>query len=113
MSYGTVQVGRLILREDRDTSLKVNAQSGGVTLALTGQQSFPGSYTSVQVEQAMADIASSTTAVIPVVFTEKVALNGYYSVAESADNQSKNDADGEYLAPEAMSVDDQITDHEI
>jgi|SRR5882724_71901 len=113
MSYGTVQVGRLILREDRDTSLKVNAQSGGVTLALTGQQSFPGSYTSVQVEQAMADIASSTTAVIPVVFTEKVALNGYYSVADWAVNQSKYVSDGANLAPWTMSLDLLGTDYEI
>lgn len=113
MSYGTVQVGRLTLREDRDTGLKINAQSGGVTLALTGQQSYPGSLTSAQVEQALADIASSTGAVIPVVFTEKTALNGYYTVADWVVNQSKYVSDGANLAPWSMSLNLLGTDYEV
>lgn len=112
MSYGTVQVGRLTLREDRDITAKVNAQTGGITLALTGQQSSPG-FTTAQVEQAMADIMASTSAIIPVSFTEKTALNGYYTVADWAASQSKYVADGANLIPWSVSLNLLGTDYEV
>lgn len=113
MSYGTVQVGRLTLREDRDTGLKINAQTGAISLSLTGQQSYPGTYTSAQVEQAMADIMSSPNAVLPVVFTEKTNLNGYYSVSDWSVTQSKYVTDGANLVPWTMSLDCIGTDYQV
>lgn len=112
MSYGTVQIGRLTLREDRDTGAKINAQTGGVTLVLTGQQSSPN-YTTAQLEQQMQDIMSFPNSIVPVVFTEKTALNGYYTVADWAANQSKYVTDGANLIPWSMTLDMLGTDYEV
>lgn len=110
--YGTVQVGRVTLREDRDTGRVVNASTGGISLKLTGQQSSPN-LTSAQVETASADIISGYGALVPVVFQQKTNLNGYYSVDDYEVDQSKYVADGADLAPWTMTLDLVGSDTEI
>lgn len=111
-AFGTVQVGRMVLREDRDTSRSSNAQSGQPSIKLTGQQSHP-SLTSAQVEQQGADIASSLGLMVPVVFTEKTNLNGYYTITDWSVDQSKYVDDGANLVPWTISLDLLGTDTEI
>lgn len=101
--YSTVQVGRIVLREDRDTSLRPDPTNGGLSVSLTGQQSNPG-LTSAQVDQMAADIRASTGMLVPVVFTEKTNLNGYYTVGDWSTAQSKYVSEAVNLAPWTMSL---------
>lgn len=112
-AFSTVQVGRMVLREDRDSTRGVNAQTSGITAKITGQQTFPSALTSAQVEQQSADIASSLGMLVPVVFTEKANYNGYYIISDWQVNQSKYVADGANLAPWTMSLDLVGSDTEI
>lgn len=95
-NFGTIQVGRVQLIE-----LPANSGNGaaaapgqsvpsGRTLQLTGQESFPAySVLSIPAAQARcADIQGMTGAFVPVTFTDKTDLNGYYTVTDSQANMT-------------------------
>lgn len=110
--YQTVQIGRMVLREDRTVARTVNASTGGITLKLTGQQSSP-SLTSAQVEASAADIVAGFGYLVPVVFAQKTNLNGYYQIADYEADQNKYVADGANLVPWSMTLDLVGTDVEV
>lgn len=94
MTFGTVAVGRLSLVEipaNAAASAAQPASSGQAprTLSLTGQESLPASSaTSIAALQAkQADLLGIVDAVVPVVFTDKTDLSGYYTVASAGTNE--------------------------
>lgn len=89
VSFGTIQVGRLCLRE-ANTPAQVQAGSdGGMTLALSGQEAastvvgmFPLDREGLS---ALADdIRGLPGAFVPVRFRDKQGLDGYYVVSDSS-----------------------------
>lgn len=83
MSYGTVQVGRLVLTELlRSGEEKTNASTGDRTLELDGQESSPPALPAV-VRQRHQDVAAHPASVVPVLFTDKASLTAFYRVKDS------------------------------
>lgn len=81
MSWGTVTVGRLALRESLDSAAEtVDAQTGSRTLTIVGQEAHPD-LTSTQIAQIQDDIHGLYGAFVPATFTMKSDRNGYYRVA--------------------------------
>lgn len=82
MSYGTVQVGRLALREALSPfDDKVNASNNIRTITITGQESLPP-LTAVQIARIQDDVPELMGAIVPVTFTSKDDRNGYYQVRD-------------------------------
>src|SRR5689334_10807300 len=82
MSYGTVQVGRLALREALSSyDDKVNATTDVRTASINGQESLPP-LTAVQLARVQDDVPNLMGALVPVVFTNKSDRNGYYQVRD-------------------------------
>jgi hypothetical protein len=78
MAWGTVTVGRLELRETWTASRGADGK-----LSLSGQESNPP-LTTAAVRQRAEDLAGLAGALVPVAFTDKPDLDGYYRV-ESAE----------------------------
>jgi hypothetical protein len=89
--YQTIQLGRITLRED----FAVSESSDGTTrkLSLTGRESMGalGQRTRIQVEQRRNDLLSMPGDMIPLVFTEKPDLNGFYVVESSSGKLTERD----------------------
>lgn len=94
--FGTIQLGRLQLVEF-PTQVATDAAAApasssptGRTLALVGQESNPSAptvgTTAAQLQAKRADLTGIGTAgsFIPVLFTDKIELNGYYIVLDSS-----------------------------
>jgi hypothetical protein len=82
MTYGTVQVGRLALREALSAlDDKVNATTEDRTVTTSGQESLPP-LTAVQMARIQDDVPALMRAFVPVTFTDKDDRNGYYEVRE-------------------------------
>lgn len=81
--YSTLRLGRLTLRED--FTVAEDSDSSGRKITLTGRESMGplGQRTRLQVEQRRDDINSLAGDFVPVVFTEKQNLNGFYIVDSS------------------------------
>jgi hypothetical protein len=97
--FGFVNFGRLLLVEfpTQAASLAAAAPSTtaptGRTLALAGQESTPAApnvaTTAAQLRARQADLLGSQGSFLPVTFTDKAELNGYYTVTDvSADLQN-------------------------
>jgi hypothetical protein len=83
MSYGTVQVGRLALREALSPyDDKVNATTDARTATITGQESLPP-LTAAQIARIQDDLPSLMGALVPVTFTDKDDRNGYFQVRDT------------------------------
>jgi hypothetical protein len=83
MTYGTVQVGRLALREALSAyDDKVNATTDVRTATITGQESLPP-LTAVQIARVQDDIPNLMGTLVPVTFTNKADRNGYYLVKDT------------------------------
>lgn len=74
MAWGTLTVGRLALREDFTTTA-----TGNVTVTIKGQESCPP-LTALQLEQRREDFLGMVGDFVPVTFTSKTRLNGFYRV---------------------------------
>lgn len=81
MSWGTLTVGRLTLKENYTLTDAVNASSGDRSVALTGVETSP--------QRPMAellalgeDLGTLLRQVVPVTFSQKVERNGYYEVQD-------------------------------
>jgi hypothetical protein len=81
VSWGTVTVGRLVLRETVTATPARNALTGERTLSLTGEESCPP-LTTAQVAQRAEDLLGLLDRFVPVTFTDKTDLDGFYLVAD-------------------------------
>jgi hypothetical protein len=91
MSYGTVTIGRMTLRENFTVSDAVNANTGARAVALTGEESAPP-LTLAEVAQRREDLAGLMGRTIPVRFTDKDDYDGWYTVTDmGADVTNWND----------------------
>lgn len=73
MTWGTITVGRLTLRED------FPAQVTDTGLTLKGQESTPP-VTELELERRREDLLGLVGALLPITFTDKARLDGYYRV---------------------------------
>lgn len=110
-AYGTVQIGRVTLREDRELTRSTD-DKGVVTLSLTGQESCPH-LTHAQTVQRGFDILGLQNALVPVLFTEKPELNGYYQVSSAEADQSTYVDQNVNLIPWQMTIILMGTDSEV
>lgn len=82
--YHTISVGRITMRED----FEVNETGDGATrkLSLTGRESMGalGQRSRIQVEQRRNDLLSLPGQLVPITFTEKPDLNGFYLIDGSS-----------------------------
>jgi len=74
MSFGTITLGRLVLREDW------SADQTGDGVTVTGQEALPP-LTLIELERRREDFLGMTGALVPVTFVDKPRLSGYYRVA--------------------------------
>lgn len=80
-AWGTIQLGRLTLRETWSADDKVNASTGVRDLALTGQESMPP-LTLAAVRQRAEDIGGLMERLVPATFTGKPQFDGYYRIKD-------------------------------
>lgn len=78
--YGVMQVGRLSLRENDSLDFSIKDDGQTVILSLEGQESVDRLSFSLT-KKRMDDIAGLNRAFVPVTFTHKSELNGFYRVA--------------------------------
>jgi len=77
--YGTVQVGRLTLRETFEVKADVHAGTGVRTVTLTGEESSPP-LTETQLRQRNEDIMTMRDMIMPISWTNKSDNDGFYIV---------------------------------
>lgn len=82
MSWGTVTIGRLVLREGLTASPARNAGTGERTLTLTGEESCPP-LTAAQVREREEDLLGLQGRFVPIMFTDKADLDGFYLVTDA------------------------------
>ncbi len=87
MSWGTVYLGRLTLRETVTAEGRVDASTGVRTVTITGQESNPPLTTAV-VRQRAEDIQGLVGLFLPVRWTDKTHLDGYYRVTDVSVSQA-------------------------
>jgi hypothetical protein len=78
-----MRVGRLTLAED--FTISESASATGRSFTLAGSQTMP-KLTRVRIEQLREDVLNLVGQNIPITFTEKVNLNGFYNVTSSSAN---------------------------
>lgn len=81
MPTPTIQLGRMVVREDLVTAEQSDA-SGTRSMALTGQESIPR-LSAVAVARQREDLLSLPGYFLPVVFSIKDYLNGFYTVGDA------------------------------
>lgn len=81
MTWGTIQVGRLTLRETFGADDKVNANSGVRDIVLKGQESTPP-LDLADLRQRSEDIGGLMGALVPVTLTDKPQYDGYYTIKD-------------------------------
>lgn len=94
-TFGTIQVGRLTLTELPQQAVAPASAAPssttptGRTLQILGEESLPAytPLTLAQLQARQADILGLTGAFVPVVFTDKSDLNGYYTVTDASVSQ--------------------------
>jgi hypothetical protein len=84
--YGVMQVGRVPLREDSSADLAAN--DGFVEMTVSGQESF-GRLTLVQLMQRVDDVVALKGQLLPVTFTQKPELNGFYQILDATSTYTK------------------------
>lgn len=80
MTTNTVRIGRMIMREDLTVAEQGDA-SGDRSLALSGTESRPR-LSAAAIERQREDWLSMAGQLVPVVFTVKDYLNGFYTVRD-------------------------------
>lgn len=85
-SYGTVQVGRLLLRETFELKTDVHASQGVRTVVITGEESQPP-LPAAEVQQRHEDIMTMRDAVLPITWTNKSDHDGFYIVEDISATQ--------------------------
>jgi hypothetical protein len=88
MSWGTITVGRLTLRETVLADDRVHALTDARTLVIQGQESTPPLTTVAELNQRREDIMGLKDLLVPVRFTDKPNLDGYYRVSDVGAGQT-------------------------
>lgn len=94
-AFGTIQIGRLTLTELPQQAVAPASAAPssttptGRTLQILGEESLPAytPLTLAQLQARQADILGLTGSFVPVVFTDKTDLNGYYVVVDVSVSQ--------------------------
>ena len=81
-TWGTLQLGRLTVREGFTADAAMNASTGLRTLTVTGEESSPP-LELWQVYQRQEDLLGLLGRYIPVSFTDKTDHNGFYRVVDA------------------------------
>jgi hypothetical protein len=79
--WGTVTVGRLVLRETFEATLNLNTATNKRTLGLRGEESSPP-LTVAQVVQRQEDILGLLDRFVPISFTYKNDQDGFYNITD-------------------------------
>lgn len=79
--WGTVQVGRITLREGFDMDANLNTATNKRTITLRGQESSPP-LTVAAVQRLQEDILGLLDRFVPIYFTNKADHNGFYNVTD-------------------------------
>lgn len=91
MATATLQLGRLALREDR-IAVEQAANTGDRGMTIAGQESIPR-LSAAAVARQREDILSSVGQLVPVVFSVKEYLSGFYTVDDSSGTSDDIDDD--------------------
>lgn len=81
MGWGSLQFGRIALRENYSLSNQVNATTGEQSVNLEGMESAPP-FTDAQILARSEDMAAMLDRVMPVSFSSKTTQTGFYSVKD-------------------------------
>jgi hypothetical protein len=81
-TWGTMQVGRLTLRENFTLTAARNASTGDRTLTVDGEESSPP-LTVAEVAQRQEDILGLLGRYLPITFTDKTDHNGFYLITDT------------------------------
>lgn len=79
MSWGTLTVGALTLKEAHNITDATNAQSGDRTVTLAGVETSPA-LTLEQLRALIEDLPALFGKVVPITFSRKVERNGFYLI---------------------------------
>jgi hypothetical protein len=82
MPFGTVTIGRLVLRETYDLVANINTSTDRRTLGLQGEESTPPLPTIAAVAQRQEDVLGLLNRYLPITFTDKTDHNGYYLITD-------------------------------
>lgn len=88
MSWGTVKVGRLTLTESQAPGSEQTSR-GERTIRLVGQESKPP-LRLAELLQRHADLVALPDGLLPVTFTEKAAMDGFYRVGDRSSELVNN-----------------------
>lgn len=80
-TWGTVTVGRLVLRETYSADSKFNMNTGMAAVELAGQESYPP-LTRAAWRAAREDLIALSGALVPVTFTNLADHDGFYRVVD-------------------------------
>lgn len=88
-TYGTITVGRLVLRETFTVKADVHASHGRRTVSIEGEESMPP-LTEAELRRRNEDIMTMRDAIMPITWTNKSDFDGLYIIedvsAELTDN---------------------------
>lgn len=99
--YGVMQVGRLPLRED--SSAEINAANGAVEMTVQGQESF-GRLTMNQLLQRVDDVVALKGQLLPITFTQKSELTGFYLVIDTTATWTRWVPEGVGIMPWSLKI---------
>jgi hypothetical protein len=85
MPWGSLQVGRINLRETYSLAYQVNATTGAQSVGLVGMESSPP-YTAAQIVARSEDIVAMLDRALPVIFSGKTTQTGFYTVNDVGAN---------------------------
>jgi hypothetical protein len=82
MAAKTLQLGRMVVREDM-TAAEQGGADGTRTMALAGQESIPR-LSAAAIASQREDFLTMAGRLVPVVFTVKDYLNGFYTITDTS-----------------------------
>lgn len=101
MPFGVMTAGRLALRED--DSVELDVQDGGVMVSVNGQESS-GRLTLTQLQQRVDDLIALQGQTLPVTFTHKTEMNGFYYVEDAGSTWRKWMPEGVGILPWSLQL---------
>ena len=85
MPWGTVQIGRMTVRETYTLDVSIEPSDGTRSVTLSGQESTPP-LTAAEFQMRLEDFQGLKDMIIPVIFTHKDDFDGYYFVDSASAN---------------------------
>lgn len=100
-AYGVMQTGRLALREDPTAELA--PADGFVQMTVQGQESY-GRLTLDQIMARVDDVVALKGQLVPITFTHKTEMNGFYRVLEAQATYTKWVPEGVAALPWSLTL---------